>query len=119
MSGLHIGVAAEVFFHYNIHISATLNEEDGELIRIPIPKDMKRGEVLELYQPIDARYELGVSDKTLNDCRLRGFIAPDNELIAVGRGYVYTREQLDACIKAKGWDRENINVKIEEVNSGE
>ena len=89
------------------------------MIELRIPRDMKRGEVLELYQPIDAQFHLGVSAGTLNDCRLKGYIAPDNELIAVGRGYVYTREQLDACIKAKGWDRENINVTIEEVNHGE
>ena len=86
------------------------------MIELRIPRDMKRGEVLELYQPIDAQYKLGISAGTLNDCRLKGYIAPDNELIAVGRGYVYTLEQLNACIKAKGWDRENINVEV--INSG-
>jgi len=89
------------------------------MIELRIPRDMKEGDKLLLYQPLDAQFHLGVSAGTLNDCRLKGYIAPDNELIAVGRGYVYTLEQLNACIKAKGWDRENINVTIEEANRGE
>jgi predicted site-specific integrase-resolvase len=70
------------------------------------------GEKQRLYQPLDAMQFLNVSSGTLNRYRREGFL----EGIPVGRGFLYTREMLEDCIRNLGKDRENINVEV--INSG-
>ena len=86
------------------------------MIEVKMPRDMKKGEVLELYDPHEARTRLEEGSKhsismwTFNRLRKRGWV--DHDLYyRVGRGWVYSQEAIDHCIKDKGWDREHINVE--------
>ena len=63
--------------------------------------------VVELFEPIEARNYIGVSAPTLNTYRNEGWL----QGIPFQRGFVYTRDQLDAAIRAKNADRINTNVK--------
>ena len=63
--------------------------------------------IVELYEPLEARNYIGVSAPTLNTYRNEGWL----QGIPFQRGYVYTKDQLDAAIKAKNADRINTNVK--------
>ena len=72
------------------------------LIRIPY-----KGEVIHLYESLDAQEYLGIAAQTLNKRRREGYLMPTAE---VGRGYVYTKEQLDDCVKALGLDRKDKEV---------
>jgi len=62
---------------------------------------------VELYEPVEARNYIGVSASTLNTYRNEGWL----QGIPFQRGYVYTKDQLDAAIKVKNADRINTNVK--------
>ena len=52
-----------------------------------------------IYRPVEARAYLGISEITMNRWRTEGWL----EGYEVGRGYQYTRKQLDAALKAKGY----------------
>ena len=82
----------------------TPQQKKGEaLIKVP----SKNGEVIKLYESLDAQNYLGVSAQTLNRWRREGWLIPTAE---VGRGYAYTQEQLDDCIKVLGRDRKDKEV---------
>lgn len=76
---------------------------------LTIPRDMKKGEKLKIYEPIDAQFYLDVSERTLNRYRRKGFLQPAGNF---GRGNQYTKENLDECLINLGRDRENINVEV-------
>ena len=73
------------------------------MIKVP----SKNGEVIKLYESLDAQNYLGVAAQTLNRWRREGWLIPT---AAVGRGYAYTQEQLDDCIKVLGRDRKDKQV---------
>jgi len=88
------------------------------LLRITMQRDMKAGEVLQLYSPIDAQFYMGVSETTLNRYRKERYFDP-SKLLEIGRGYLYTKEALDEALINLGKDREEINViRIREVTNG-
>ena len=63
---------------------------------------------VDLYSPLEAQEYLGISVGTLGRWRREGWLVGS----LVGRGYLYTREQLDDCLIAQGHDRRNINVEV-------
>ena len=73
----------------------------------PLIKIPHKGGVNHLYESLDAQNYLGIAAQTLNKWRREGYLIPTAE---VGRGYVYTKEQLDDCIKALGLDRKDKEV---------
>ena len=73
----------------------------------PLIKIPHKGGVIHLYESLDAQNYLGIAAHTLNKWRREGYLIPTAE---VGRGYVYTKEQLDDCIKALGLDRKDKEV---------
>ena len=88
------------------------------MLDITMQKDMKKGEVLQLYSPIDAQFYLGVSEGTLNRYRKERYFDP-SKLLEIGRGYLYTKEALDEALINLGKDREELNVvRIREVTNG-
>ena len=88
------------------------------MLEITMQKDMKKGEVLQLYSPIDAQFYMGVSETTLNRYRKERYFDP-SKLLEIGRGYLYTKEALDEALINLGKDREEINViRIREVTNG-
>ena len=64
------------------------------------------GEKVQLFQPLDAMEYFQVSDATISRWRREGFL----EGIPVGRGFVYTRQQLDECLSVRNKDREDMEV---------
>ena len=76
---------------------------------LTIPRDMKKGEKLKIYEPVDDQAYLNVSYGTLNRYRREGFLQPSSNF---GRGNQYTKEALDECLINLGRDRENINVEV-------
>ena len=88
------------------------------MLDITMQKDMKKGEVLQLYSPIDAQFYMGVSETTLNRYRKERYFDP-SKLLEIGRGYLYTKEALDEALINLGKDREETNViRIREVTNG-
>ncbi len=73
------------------------------LIKVP----SKDGEIILLYESLDAQNYLGVSAATVNRWRREGWLIPTAE---IGRGYAYMQGQLDSCIKALGRDRKDTEV---------
>ena len=67
------------------------------MLDITMQKDMKKGEVLQLYSPIDAQFYMGVSETTLNRYRKERYFDP-SKLLEIGRGYLYTKEALDEAL---------------------
>jgi predicted site-specific integrase-resolvase len=64
------------------------------------------GSEVELYQPLDAMEYCQVSAATIAKWRREGFL----QGIAVGRGFVFTKQQLDDCLSIRNKDREEIEV---------
>ena len=64
------------------------------------------GEKVQLFQPLDAMEYCQVSDATISRWRREGFL----EGIPVGRGFVYTQQQLDECLSIRNKDREDMEV---------
>lgn len=62
-----------------------------------------------LYQPLDVQQYCNVSSQTISRWRREGWLKP---AAAVGRGYVYTKADLDECLHLLGYDRRDTNVEV-------
>ena len=62
----------------------------------------------QLYGPDEAAIYLGVSEQTLNRWRRQGWIRCSK----VGRGYYYQRQDLDQCLKLRGYDRADSETEV-------
>ena len=65
-------------------------------LTVPCPHDSGSHEI-EFFEPVDARYYLGVHEVTMNRWRLEGYLRGHK----VGRGYLYTQAQLDETLNLK------------------
>ena len=64
------------------------------------------GEKVQLFQPLDVMDYCQVSTATISRWRREGFLRG----IAIGRGFVYTKQQLDECLSIRNKDREDMEV---------
>jgi hypothetical protein len=88
----------------DLHVT-TRNGRGEMMIRLPAVD----GHEVELYEPLDAQAYLGgISANTLSRWRREGWLRP---AVAIGRGYMYLKADLDQCRTLR-----NLNSRNREVN---